>query len=55
MFAVFYSNDALITDLFWQHKVYKYPTKMVFRQDSKNIIETHTAGAVSEFRGKSQF
>jgi len=30
MFAEFYSNDALITDQFWQHKFYKYPTTMAF-------------------------
>jgi len=31
MFAVFYSNDAIITDQFWQHKAYKYPTTMVLQ------------------------
>ena len=31
MFAVFYSDDALITDHFWQHKVYKYPKTLVIR------------------------
>ena len=55
MFAEFYSNDALITDQFWQHKFYKYPTTMAFLQDSKNMIGAHAAGAVREFRDKSQF